>query len=169
MRGERQLNEPRLAARDKRGQRAAKKPFRFAGNYDWENGRVSGCVYRNAESELKQLVKEVYGAASLTNPLHPDVFPGVCKMEAEVVRIACRLFGGDDNTCGTVSLPLFSRPATLPRGVLFFIPSRPHLCASRGLRCSRREDCFDCQFFREAQLPRRFQLALQLALNLTFL
>lgn len=46
---------------------------------------------------------DVYGIASYTNPLHPDVFPGVCKMEAEVVRICCRLFHGDDDTCGTVS------------------------------------------------------------------
>ncbi|XP_032457072.1 sphingosine-1-phosphate lyase isoform X2 [Nasonia vitripennis] len=75
----------------------------YLGNYDWKNGRVSGCVYRNAESGLKDLVKEVYSLASLTNPLHPDVFPGVCKMEAEVVRIACRLFGGDDNSCGTMT------------------------------------------------------------------
>ncbi|OXU26605.1 hypothetical protein TSAR_005548 [Trichomalopsis sarcophagae] len=75
----------------------------YLGNYDWKNGRVSGCVYRNAESELKDLVKEVYSLASLTNPLHPDVFPGVCKMEAEVVRISCRLFGGDDNSCGTMT------------------------------------------------------------------
>lgn len=74
----------------------------FAGDYDWKNGRVSGCVYRDVDDDFKQLLVDVYGAASYTNPLHPDVFPGVCKMEAEVVRIACRLFGGDDQSCGTV-------------------------------------------------------------------
>jgi sphinganine-1-phosphate aldolase len=68
---------------------------------------VSGCVYRNAEAELRRLVKEVYGLASLTNPLHPDIFPGVCKMEAEVVRIACQLFNGDGNSCGTVNIDCF--------------------------------------------------------------
>lgn len=45
----------------------------------------------------------VYAIASYTNPLHPDIFPGICKMEAEVVRIACHLFHGDEETCGTVS------------------------------------------------------------------
>lgn len=45
----------------------------------------------------------IYGIASYTNPLHPDVFPGVCKMEAEVVRMACDLFHGDESTCGTVN------------------------------------------------------------------
>ncbi|XP_011497779.1 PREDICTED: sphingosine-1-phosphate lyase [Ceratosolen solmsi marchali] len=75
----------------------------YLGNYDWKNGRVSGCVYRNAETDLRTLVKEVYSLASLTNPLHPDIFPGVCKMEAEVVRIACQLFNGDGNSCGTMT------------------------------------------------------------------
>ncbi|XP_034943725.1 LOW QUALITY PROTEIN: sphingosine-1-phosphate lyase [Chelonus insularis] len=72
------------------------------GKYKWENGKVSGTVYRNDEDLLK-LMADVYGLASYTNPLHPDVFPGICKMEAEVVRIACNLFHGDDQTCGTMT------------------------------------------------------------------
>lgn len=50
---------------------------------------------------------EVYGIASYTNPLHSDIFPGVCKMEAEIIRIACHLFHGDDSSCGSVSLFFF--------------------------------------------------------------
>lgn len=38
-----------------------------------------------------------------TNPLHIDIFPGVRKMEAEIVRIVCGLFRGDSETCGFVS------------------------------------------------------------------
>ena len=38
-----------------------------------------------------------------TNPLHPDVFPDIRKMEAEVVRMSCTLFNGGDESCGTVS------------------------------------------------------------------
>lgn len=73
------------------------------GGYDWQNGKVSGTIYRH-DQKLIELMANVYGLASYTNPLHPDVFPGVCKMEAEVVRISCRLFHGDDTTCGTASL-----------------------------------------------------------------
>ncbi|KAG7190951.1 hypothetical protein KM043_007002 [Ampulex compressa] len=72
------------------------------GDYKWKEGRVSGTVYRN-DSKLTQLMADVYGVASYTNPLHPDVFPGVCKMEAEVVRIACDLFHGDKSSCGTMT------------------------------------------------------------------
>ncbi|KAJ8681783.1 hypothetical protein QAD02_017575 [Eretmocerus hayati] len=72
------------------------------GDFDWDKGRVSGCVY-HANTELKKLITEVYGMASYTNPLHPDVFPGICKMEAEIVRMVCRLFGGNDETCGSMT------------------------------------------------------------------
>ncbi len=46
---------------------------------------------------------EVYGLAAWTNPLHPDTFPGVRKMEAEVVRVACDMFNGGPDSCGTVT------------------------------------------------------------------
>ncbi|XP_011641639.1 sphingosine-1-phosphate lyase, partial [Pogonomyrmex barbatus] len=72
------------------------------GDYDWEAGRVSGAVYRT-NNELAKLMGDVYTIASYTNPLHPDIFPGICKMEAEVVRIACHLFNGDKESCGTMS------------------------------------------------------------------
>ncbi|XP_076296065.1 sphingosine-1-phosphate lyase [Lasioglossum baleicum] len=72
------------------------------GDYDWKNGKVSGAVYR-IDQDLIELMGDVYSFASYTNPLHPDVFPGVCKMEAEVVRIACNLFHGDEDSCGTMT------------------------------------------------------------------
>ncbi|XP_043678320.1 sphingosine-1-phosphate lyase isoform X1 [Vespula pensylvanica] len=72
------------------------------GDYDWQKGRVSGTIYRN-DADLINLMADVYKIASYTNPLHPDVFPGVCKMEAEVVRISCHLFNGNEKSCGTMT------------------------------------------------------------------
>lgn len=72
------------------------------GEYNWRGGFVSGTVY-NYNPELIRLLTEVYGRASYTNPLHPDVFPGVCKMEAEVVRITATLFHGGPDSCGTMT------------------------------------------------------------------
>ncbi|XP_023864414.1 sphingosine-1-phosphate lyase 1-like isoform X1 [Salvelinus namaycush] len=69
---------------------------------DWEKGRVSGAVYWGDQTLTKLLVK-VYGDFAWSNPLHPDIFPGVRKMEAEVVRMTCTLFNGGPNTCGTVT------------------------------------------------------------------
>ncbi|XP_069546061.1 sphingosine-1-phosphate lyase 1 isoform X2 [Brachyistius frenatus] len=68
----------------------------------WEKGCVSGAVYWGDESLTKLLVK-VYGDFAWSNPLHPDIFPGVRKMEAEVVRMSCTLFRGGPNSCGTVT------------------------------------------------------------------
>ncbi|XP_068582295.1 sphingosine-1-phosphate lyase 1 isoform X1 [Cebidichthys violaceus] len=68
----------------------------------WEKGCVSGAVYWGDESLTSLLVK-VYGDFAWSNPLHPDIFPGVRKMEAEVVRMACTLFHGGPNSCGTVT------------------------------------------------------------------
>ncbi|XP_051507943.1 sphingosine-1-phosphate lyase 1-like isoform X2 [Myxocyprinus asiaticus] len=69
---------------------------------DWAKGKVSGAVYWGDE-KLTDLLVKVYGEFAWTNPLHPDLFPGVRKMEAEVVRMACALFNGGPNSCGTVT------------------------------------------------------------------
>ena len=73
------------------------------GTYRWKEGRVSGAVY-NFDDELASLVGSVYQKTSYTNPLHPDIFPGICKMEAEVVRMTATLFRGDADAVGTVRL-----------------------------------------------------------------
>ena len=41
--------------------------------------------------------------AAWTNPLHPDAFPGVRQMEAEIVRMACDMFQGGPESCGCVT------------------------------------------------------------------
>ncbi|XP_055632841.1 sphingosine-1-phosphate lyase [Toxorhynchites rutilus septentrionalis] len=72
------------------------------GHYKWKEGFISGAVYYY-DPRLVKLVTEVYGKASYTNPLHVDVFPGICKMEAEVIRMAATLFKGGSNACGTMT------------------------------------------------------------------
>lgn len=46
----------------------------------------------------------MYTASMYANPLHPDLFPGCRKMEAEIIRMMCDLYQGDEATCGTVSI-----------------------------------------------------------------
>jgi sphinganine-1-phosphate aldolase len=57
----------------------------------WEDGYVSGAVY-HGEDGLLQLQTEAFGKFTVANPIHPDVFPGVRKMEAEVVSMVLDLF-----------------------------------------------------------------------------
>jgi len=37
------------------------------------------------------MIKKVYGLTAWSNLLHPDAFPGVRKMEAEIVKMCCNL------------------------------------------------------------------------------
>ncbi|VEL30093.1 unnamed protein product [Protopolystoma xenopodis] len=46
----------------------------------------------------------VFKMFSWSNPLHPDIFPGVRRMEAEVVRMVCNMFHGGDESAGTVTI-----------------------------------------------------------------
>jgi sphinganine-1-phosphate aldolase len=73
----------------------------------WKSGKVSGTVYHGLDTNLTQLINQSYQLFSHTNPLHPDVFPLVRKMESEVVAMCLRMFqcaliGGDDG-CGNMT------------------------------------------------------------------
>lgn len=68
----------------------------------WANGRVSGAVYHGGEELLKlQLI--AYEKYSVANQLHPDVFPGIRKMEAEVVAMVLKLFNAPELGCGSTT------------------------------------------------------------------
>ena len=52
----------------------------------WEDGYVSGAVYHGGK-DLLDVQTDAFGKFTVANPIHPDVFPGVRKMEAEVVAM----------------------------------------------------------------------------------
>ncbi|OAA67202.1 sphinganine-1-phosphate aldolase [Niveomyces insectorum RCEF 264] len=68
----------------------------------WEDGRVSGAVY-HGEEPLMRLQTEAYGKFAVANPIHPDVFPGVRKMEAEVVAMVLGLFNAPPQGAGVTT------------------------------------------------------------------
>ncbi|KAI5107971.1 sphingosine-1-phosphate lyase 1 isoform X1 [Silurus meridionalis] len=78
------------------------KQYQTLNEVKWSKGKVSGTVYWGDE-KLTDLLVKVYGEFAWSNPLHPDIFPGVRKMEAEVVRMTCSLFSGGPESCGTVT------------------------------------------------------------------
>ncbi|WVQ62492.1 uncharacterized protein L199_000632 [Kwoniella botswanensis] len=69
---------------------------------DVDAGRVSGAVYHGGE-ELNQVINEAMAKFVVSNPLHPDVFPGVRKMESEVVSMVLNLFNGPSGAGTTTS------------------------------------------------------------------
>ncbi|EFO26454.1 hypothetical protein LOAG_02025 [Loa loa] len=66
-------------------------------------GKVSGAVYTDRDREQSDLLSKIFDIYAFANPLHPDIFAGCRKMEAEVVHIVANLFHGGPNCRGTVT------------------------------------------------------------------
>ena len=74
------------------------------GEFKAENGALSGTCHKQPNPERVEVVTNAYAKTAFANPLNPDAFPGIRKMEAEVVRMCCNLFHGDpNNSCGTMT------------------------------------------------------------------
>ncbi|TEB09707.1 PLP-dependent transferase, partial [Coprinellus micaceus] len=61
----------------------------------WNQGKLSGAVYHGGE-DLQKIITAAYDRYCVSNPLHPDVFPAVRKMEAEIVAMVLKLYNGPD-------------------------------------------------------------------------
>lgn len=72
------------------------------GDGNWRKGQVSGTVYIY-NPDHKKVLEEVYSKFAETNPLHPDVFPGVRKMDAEIVSMCLNMYHGFDEECGVTT------------------------------------------------------------------
>ncbi|CDO93191.1 unnamed protein product [Kluyveromyces dobzhanskii CBS 2104] len=69
---------------------------------DWKGGKVSGAVYHGGD-DLIDLQSKAFQKFCVANQLHPDVFPGVRKMEAEVVSMVLNAFNAPSTGCGTTT------------------------------------------------------------------
>lgn len=69
---------------------------------DWENGKVSGAVYHGGD-ELIEIQSIAFKKYCVSNQLHPDVFPGVRKMESEIVSMCLNLFNAPEGGVGATS------------------------------------------------------------------
>lgn len=68
----------------------------------WRGGRVSGAVYHGGD-KLTEIIADSIHRFLVTNPLHPDVFPGLRKMEAEVVAMVLSMFNAPADGAGTTT------------------------------------------------------------------
>ena len=75
-----------------------------SGEFKAEDGALSGTCHKQPNVERVDTATEAYTMTAFVNSLNPDAFPGIRKIEAEVVRMTLNLFNGNDKTCGTVSL-----------------------------------------------------------------
>ncbi|KAK0551880.1 Dihydrosphingosine phosphate lyase [Tilletia horrida] len=68
----------------------------------WRNGKISGAVYHGGQ-EMSDLLADAIKMFMLTNPLHPDVFPGVRKMEAEIISMVLRMYNAPSDAAGSTT------------------------------------------------------------------
>ncbi|KIH51627.1 hypothetical protein ANCDUO_18286 [Ancylostoma duodenale] len=97
-------------------------------------GKVSGAVF-NDEKDMEEMrvYEEVFKKFAWSNPLWPKLFPGVRKMEAEVIRMCCTLMHGDEESCGTAAWVIptsahaaFTKAAEVFRIRAVRVPVDPH-------------------------------------------
>ena len=72
--------------------------------YDWDGGKVSGTVYYSSEDH-NRLLQQSENIFYWSNPLHTDIFPGIRKMEAEIISMVNNMMNGPEVangifTCG---------------------------------------------------------------------
>ncbi|KAF8658238.1 hypothetical protein AX16_002015 [Volvariella volvacea WC 439] len=68
----------------------------------WRHGKLSGAVYHGGD-DLERVIIAAYQRYCVSNPLHPDVFPAVRKMEAEIVAMCLSLYNNPDGAGAVTS------------------------------------------------------------------
>ncbi|XP_071518348.1 sphingosine-1-phosphate lyase-like [Panulirus ornatus] len=71
--------------------------------YNWKEGKMSEGDFPDSDQAYNKLLEHTYGLFAFSNPLHADVFPGVRKMEAEVVRMIISLYHGSEEHAGCIT------------------------------------------------------------------
>jgi len=72
------------------------------------NSKMSGCLYV-CDTDLESKIQNINNKYLYSNPLHPDIYPDLIKMESEVIQMVGHLFdlpnegGGNITTGGTES------------------------------------------------------------------
>ncbi|KZO98805.1 PLP-dependent transferase [Calocera viscosa TUFC12733] len=74
----------------------------------WKEGKVSGGIYHGGE-DLNAIIVSAMKKFVVSNPLHPDVFPAIRRMDAEIVAMCLRMYNnpsgaGTTTTGGTESI-----------------------------------------------------------------
>lgn len=69
---------------------------------DWKQGKLSGAIYHGGD-DLNAIITESYGLFCLANPLHPEVFPGIRKMESEIIQMVLKMYNAPETACGSVT------------------------------------------------------------------
>ena len=74
--------------------------YKNMGKFNAKDGRISGTVYTNSE-QINNFMEKIFLKFYRSNPLHPDIFPGVRKMEAEIIQMCANLLNSKSPCSGS--------------------------------------------------------------------
>lgn len=57
---------------------------------EWGKGKVSGSIYHGIKSH-QELLNKAFGMYSLSNPLHPEIWPSAMKYDSEIIAMTASL------------------------------------------------------------------------------
>ncbi|KAI0302679.1 PLP-dependent transferase [Russula brevipes] len=69
---------------------------------DYREGKLSGAVYHGGD-DMERVIIAAFQRYCVSNPLHPDIFPAIRKMEAEIVSMCLRMYNGPTGAGATTS------------------------------------------------------------------
>jgi sphinganine-1-phosphate aldolase len=94
--------ELNIKLQDSKNPENIKKQLLLLSNSSQKNSKISGAIYRN-NPELDKFIISIFPMFHGSNALHPNIFPGIKRMEAELVSIVLKLFQGNENCCGNIT------------------------------------------------------------------
>lgn len=60
-------------------------------------------AHADGGEELSKIIIAAYSRYCVSNPLHPEVFPAIRKMEAEIVAMCLKMYRGPSGSTGTMT------------------------------------------------------------------
>jgi len=66
-------------------------------------GTAFKAIFQDGGEELSKIIVAAYARYCVSNPLHPDVFPAVRKMEAEIVAMVLKMYHAPEGGAGTMT------------------------------------------------------------------
>ncbi|KAI0029475.1 PLP-dependent transferase [Vararia minispora EC-137] len=69
---------------------------------DYREGKLSGAVYHGGE-DMEEIIVAAFKRYCVSNPLHPDAFPAIRTMEAEIVSMCLHMYNNPTGAGATTS------------------------------------------------------------------
>lgn len=128
---------------------------------DWEAGKISGTTFTN-DPDVSKVCSYIFNEFGYTNPLHPDIFKSLRKMEAEILAMCLHLYNAPPKACGLLTAGgseslgiavLAARNTAMARGVKW-----PEVLMCRTAHCGIDKAChyFRCKLVKVNEDPITF-------------